>query len=187
MTSQRSRSFRSFWRSRLIGVVVIALALLPVTACAAGLDTPEGDTTEVDTPEGGAISSTDRRAIDQLGEIAPRGSGASPAIDGEVTGVECWLPSEHVIEGTGFRVLCRVHYLQRDGDGDGDGDSAGAEPHQEAEHDAAEHVTAERYRDMICIGDTATDPVSDGCYEWAYYTDAPAYEDELGVFAAPLD
>lgn len=184
MTTGRARSLGNVERVTSIrcvrrsGVVVVALALLTVTACTAVVDAPQAG-----APEGWATSSTDRRAIDQLGEIAPRGSGSSPAIDGAVTGVECWLPSEHPLEGTGFRVLCRVHYQQHDGDGDG----ASAAREHDAEHAAPERATAQRYRDMICIGDTAADPVSDGCYEWAYYTDAPAYEDEPGVFAAPID
>ncbi len=65
--------------------------------------------------------------------------------------VECWAPSAHLFEGQRFRVLCRVHF-----------DEAGAP----------------RYRDMICIGEIGRDPVSDGCYQWAPYTDTPAFEDE---------
>lgn len=70
--------------------------------------------------------------------------------EGEVTEVECWAPSEHPIAEGGFRVICRVHFRQ----------------------DAVD-----RYRDMICIGDMARDPVSDYCYQWAYYSDMPEFED----------
>lgn len=64
--------------------------------------------------------------------------------------VDCWAPSEHKIAAGEFRVICRVHFLQGE---------------------------QERFKDMICIGDLARDPVSDYCYQWAYYSDMPSFED----------
>lgn len=100
----------------------------------------------------------DGRALAQLADIAPAGA----EIEGDVTATECWSPSDHLLSaadggsGSTFRVLCRVHY---------------------------EAARAERYRDMICIGDLDTDPVADHCYRWAYYTDMPKYEDAPGYAA----
>lgn len=94
----------------------------------------------------------DQRAIAQLTEIAPQDSD----IDGETTSVECWKPSESMLDDETFRVICRVHY-----------DQAGED----------------RYRDMICIGNIEDDPVTDHCYRWAYYTDMPEFEDEPGHVA----
>ena len=100
-------------------------------------------------PVGDPLSDSDRRAIAQLAEIAPRDA----KIDGDVSGVECWKPSESMLDDEQFRVICRVHY-----------DQAGED----------------RYRDVICIGDLAADPVTDYCYLWAYYTDMPRFEDRPG-------
>lgn len=77
----------------------------------------------------------------------------STDIDGAIRMVECWRPTGNLVEGETFRVLCRVHYEQND---------------------------AQRYRDMICVGELRRKPVTDYCYEWAYYSDMPAFEDEPG-------
>lgn len=132
---------------RGLALVAAAVALLAATGCAAPGDTPAD-----------ALSEQDRRVIDQLAEIAPRDS----KIEGEITGVECWKPSESMVDDSTFRVLCRLHYDQA----------------------AAEGETVERYRDMICIGDPDADPVSEYCYLWAYYSDMPVYEDKTGYFAS---
>ena len=124
-------------KSRFLGVAAAAcVALMSLTACAAAPELPQGD----------------QRVIDELAAIAPPDSG----LEADVTDVECWQPSEHVIDGSTFRVLCRLHY---------------------------EEAGNERYRDMICIGDAEREPVSDYCYRWAYYTDMPKYEDWPGFFA----
>lgn len=108
----------------------------------------------------GNLGGADVRALKQLSVIAPTGA----EIDGAVSSTECWVPTEHVLsddsgEATAeFRVLCRVHYVESS-------------------------TEAERYRDMICIGDLGADPVTDHCYRWAYYTDMPTFEDHPG-FAA---
>lgn len=99
------------------------------------------------------MSGEDGRIIAQLAEIAPRDS----KIEGTVDQVECWKPSESMIDDDTFRVLCRLHY-----------DQAGTD----------------RYRDMICLGSVTTDPVSDYCYLWAFYSDMPVYEDQPGFRAA---
>lgn len=95
------------------------------------------------------LTESDTRVISQLASIAPAGA----EIDGAATEVECWQPSEAMLDDQTFRVLCRVHYLE------------GADT---------------RYRDVICIGDIAADPVSEYCYRWAYYTDMPEFEDKPG-------
>ena len=103
----------------------------------------------------------DARVIAQLAEIAPRdsgiaGTGAGTGADA-VTATECWTPSANMLDAETFRVLCRVHFEQQG---------------------------TERYRDMICIGDLARDPVAEYCYQWAYYADAPKFEDRP-AFAGP--
>lgn len=99
------------------------------------------------------LSESDRGAIAQLTEIAPKDA----RVEGDTTGVECWKPSESMLDDRRFRVICRVHY---------------------------EQAGAERYRDVICIGDLTADPVSDYCYIWAYYSDMPGFEDKPGHAAA---
>lgn len=98
---------------------------------------------------GDPIGDDDRAAIAELSTIAARDAEAA----GDPRDTECWSPSEHLLAGTTFRVLCRVHY---------------------------EQAGAERYRDMICIGDLAEAPIAEYCYPWAYYTDMPAFEDHPG-------
>ena len=109
------------------------------------------------------LSGEDRAALEQLGGIAARdaaaaGVAASPEESGQVEPgeIECWAPSESMIDEAGFRVICRVHY---------------------------EQSGEQRYRDMICIGELGRDPVSDHCYEWAPYSDMPAFEDRLAYAA----
>lgn len=104
------------------------------------------------------LSAQDQRVINQLAEIAPRDS----KIEGKVTRVECWKPSEHMVDDSTFRVLCRLHYWEGDAEGE----------------------SVERYRDMICVGDPEADPVSDYCYLWAFYSDMPVYEDNTGYFSS---
>lgn len=72
------------------------------------------------------------------------------AASGETGEVRCWLPSQHMIDERQWRVICRVHYEQGD---------------------------VQRHRDMICIGDSEQDPVTDYCYPWVPYSDMPAFED----------
>lgn len=105
-----------------------------------------------------ALSAQDQRVVDQLAEIAPLDS----RIEGEVSGVECWKPSENMVDDSTFRVICRLHYVQ------------------ESTDDSNEQGAVERYRDMICVGDPGADPVSEYCYIWAYYSDMPKYEDKTG-------
>lgn len=100
-------------------------------------------------------SERDAAAFAELGEIAVRDA----AVAGDPGDVECWAPTENRIEsesGEGFRVLCRVHYEQQ---------------------------SKARYRDMICIGDLARDPIAESCYQWAFYTDMPKFEDRPAYFA----
>ncbi|MFC5337465.1 hypothetical protein [Leucobacter denitrificans] len=99
------------------------------------------------------LTDSDVNVISQLTAIAPKDS----EIDGTVTDVECWQPSENMLDEEQFRVLCRVHYDQTD---------------------------EKRYRDMICIGDVNANPVTEYCYRWAYYTDMPEFADKPGHSAA---
>lgn len=124
--------------SRVFAVTLTAVSLLGAVGCASSIPTVDGE---------------DGRIISQLANIAPRDS----KIDGPVEQVECWKPSESMLDDDMFRVLCRLHYEQ-------DG--------------------ADRYRDMICLGSVTKDPVSDYCYLWAFYSDMPVYEDQAGFRAA---
>lgn len=98
------------------------------------------------------LTDSDRHVISQLTEIAPLDS----EIDSEVTEVECWKPSDNMIDDNQFRVICRMHY---------------------------EEYGNDRYRDTICIGDPTADPVTDYCYLWAFYSDMPEFEDQPGHVA----
>lgn len=98
----------------------------------------------------------DARIIAQLAEIAPRDSGIEGA-PSAVTATECWKPSENMLDAETFRVLCRLHFEEADTD---------------------------RYRDMICIGNVTEDPVTEYCYPWAYYSEMPKYEDQIGYRAS---
>ncbi|WP_157509439.1 hypothetical protein [Glaciibacter superstes] len=118
--------------------LVTAAAVFSFAGCASGIPTVGGE---------------DGRIIAQLAEIAPKDSQLAEP----VTQVECWKPSESMIDDDTFRVLCRLHYEQND---------------------------TERYRDMICLGSVTSDPVSDYCYLWAFYSDMPVYEDQPGFRAA---
>ncbi|MBC9926208.1 MULTISPECIES: hypothetical protein [unclassified Leucobacter] len=123
---------------RLAAVLAMSAALLGTAGCAGGAATVGGE---------------DGRIIAQLADIAPRDSKVEEPIEA----VECWKPSESMIDDDTFRVLCRLHYTQ---------------------------AGAERYRDMICLGSVTKDPVSEYCYLWAFYSDMPVYEDQPGYRAA---
>ncbi len=142
---------------------IAAVAALWLAACL-GLAACAGDTAERTDDQGSAgraapPSEQDATALAALGDIATRDA----AIDGNPTETECWAPTEHRIAGEGdegFRVLCRVHYEQQ---------------------------SKARYRDMICIGDLARDPIAESCYQWAFYTDMPKFEDHPAYFAPASD
>ena len=139
----------------LAGACVGALAL---GGCAGPADAPLGE--------------QDRAALAQLAEIAGPSSGIATET---ITGTECWLPSRHRIaasrpadtgasagpgtaagaDATGWRVLCRVHWIAADG--------------------------AERHQDTTCIGDFAAQPMLDRCYRWTHYDQMPAFEDAPAV------
>jgi hypothetical protein len=123
---------------RLLALLVTTTAMVSVAGCASGIPTVGGE---------------DGRIIAQLAEIAPVDS----QLDEEVEQVECWKPSESMVDDDTFRVLCRLHYNEEG---------------------------TERYRDMICLGDASQDPVTEYCYRWAFYSDMPLYEDQPGFRAA---
>lgn len=107
-----------------------------------------------------ALDPRDVAALERLAEVAGPTSGVDPDL---IERTECWLPSAHPIKDdpnsdTSWRVLCRVHWHERD-------------------------TGAPRYQDTTCIGDFGTVPVLDRCYRWTYYDLMPAYEDEDGVNA----
>ena len=140
---------------------VVAAAALCLAACLALAACADGAVTDGNSRgdvEGAAPpSAQDAAALAKLGGIATRDA----AVEGKATGTECWAPTAHHLAGEtdgGFRVICRVHYEQR-------GES--------------------RYRDMICIGDLARDPVAESCYQWAFYTDMPEFEDHPAYLAGP--
>ena len=140
--------------------VVAAAALclatcLGLVACADA--TAAGDKSRDSAEVAAPPSKQDAAALAELGGIATRDA----AVDGRPEGAECWAPTAHRLAGEsddGFRVLCRVHYEQ--------GGQA-------------------RYRDMICIGDLAREPVANSCYQWAFYTDMPVFEDHPAYPAGP--
>ena len=134
---------------------IAAGAALSLAACIGLAACADG---RVERGEGRAAppSEQEASALAVLGGIATRDA----AIDGDPTEIECWAPTEHPVAGeTGesFRVICRVHYEQQ-------GNA--------------------RYRDMICIGDLARDPVAESCYQWAFYTDMPKFEDHPAYLAS---
>lgn len=95
----------------------------------------------------------------QLAGVAGPTSGVDAA---RVTGTECWLPSEHLIDSaevadTTWKVLCRVHWKEADG--------------------------AVRHQDTTCIGDFAADPMLERCYRWTHYDLMPVFEDHPAVEA----
>lgn len=173
---------------KLLSTAALVL-LLGAAGCAGAPESGNRDGIDssgsVGGSDGGRVSVTaqDQRVITALGEIAAR--DAHP--EGRAEQVECWAPSQSPIpsgseEGAApdevageapdregdvidpasagaFRVLCRVHFLQQN---------------------------TQRYRDVVCIGDVNEDPVSEYCYQWAYYADAPKFEDQP-AFPADLD
>lgn len=101
-----------------------------------------------------APTAEDSAAIATIATVAVRDA----KVNGQTEGASCWAPTEHLIEGGEgeFRVLCRVAYSQK---------------------------SSPRYKDMICIGNLQTSPVVSSCYEWAYYSDMPAFEDAPAFIA----
>lgn len=101
------------------------------------------------------------RDVAALKELSPAASG-SAAVDGTVSGVDCWTPSQHLVKGSEhlgiFSVLCRVHYVQ-------DG--------------------TPRYKDMTCIGNFFATPMLTHCYRWAYYSAEPRFEDGARLASPP--
>ena len=105
-----------------------------------------------------AVSDQDAAALSTLAQVAGPTSGVKAEA---ITSTECWLPSAHLIEdpsvdGTTWKVLCRVHYTDSTGD---------------------------RYQDTTCIGDFAAEPMLDHCYRWAHYDFAQRFEDAPAVAA----
>lgn len=136
---RRRRGHSKVWGSALVAVGVAGL----IGSCAAQ---PERPSVEA------SIVAEDLEVITELSEIAAEGIAPEEAIGH----TECWYPSQHMIDESRFRVICRVHYTE---------------------------ANAARYRDMICIGDLLRDPVTDHCYQWAPYSDTPAFEDSEAVSA----
>lgn len=104
------------------------------------------------------LSPRDAAALQQLDHAA----ATSARVSGDVTRVDCWAPSEHLLGGSApvgvFSVLCRVHYDQ------------GA---------------TQRYKDMTCIGDFFETPMLTRCYRWAYYSAEPRFEDGPRLASPP--
>lgn len=139
--------------SIVASAALIAAMALVLTGCSAsGTQTssrtetsrPHPVATAVPTPQRDAAALTQLRAV----------AAASAAVDGTVTNVDCWMPSEHMIGGSApaddFGVLCRVHYDQK---------------------------STKRYKDMRCIGDFDETPMLTSCYRWAFHAGQPRFED----------
>lgn len=105
-----------------------------------------------------ATTGRDAAALAQLGTIAV----SSADVEGQVTGVDCWTPSEHLVGGSApisvFSVLCRVRY---------------------------ELDSVKRYKDMRCIGDFEKTPMLTSCYRWAYHSLQPRFEDGDALASPP--
>lgn len=137
--------------TRSLRFTAALVLLLGVAGCAA---VPEngGKADGNGTSSLATLAAEDQRVINALGRIAARDADT----DGQAEHVECWAPSQHPVSGdpaaeSAFRVLCRVHFVEQG---------------------------TRRYRDMICIGNAEQEPVSEYCYQWAYYADAPKFEDQ---------
>lgn len=129
-------------RRRTIAAVAVSIAAMALAGC------------------GSQPSERDRAALDALAFVAATTSTVDPAL---VDWTECWLPSDHLLpeeevgSATIWRVMCRVHWHERDG-----------EP---------------RYQDTNCIGDFAAEPMLDHCYRYAHYDLMPVYDDHPGIRA----
>lgn len=140
-------SRRLAWWARVAVATPLAV-LLSCAGCAPALESA-GDR----EAEQQALSREDRLLAPQLAEVAERDT----VLDTDAESVDCWAPSDHMIDDSQFRVICRVHY---------------------------EQAGQSRYRDLICVGDLTRTPVVEYCYEWAPYSDTPAFED-YPAFALP--
>lgn len=138
--------------SRIAGLIVLCALGIGVTGCADGV--PDGS----ENPSQPPLVADDVAALLQVesAAIATADKG-----DPTTNAVECWIPSEHLVESptsdTVFRILCRLHY---------DDDSG------------------PRYLDLTCIGDFELTPMLDHCYPWLPYSEVPRFEDEDAVWAS---
>jgi hypothetical protein len=103
------------------------------------------------------LSDRDAAAISTLAEVAGPTSGIEAD---QIASTECWLPSDHPIvdptldSDTLWKVICRVHFSDESGD---------------------------RYRDTTCVGDFDFYPMLNHCYRYAYYENAPRFEDFAAI------
>ncbi|TPW77419.1 hypothetical protein [Schumannella soli] len=139
------------------GASVAAASSSAPHAAASGTSSPAAAPTPAAST--GASDPADIRALEQVraAAISSYGEGGDPGA------VDCWTPSRHLVTGadsaTLFRIICRVNYTEAD-------------------------ATA-RWKDMICIGDFALDPMLESCYHWAPYSDMPEYGDGARLESAP--
>jgi hypothetical protein len=140
-------------RSNAAAAALVMAAALALTACAAGEPSASSHTASTEPPPTATTQPTsirDAAALTQLRTVA----AASAVVDGSVTRVDCWMPSQHMVGASAptsvFSVQCRVHYdLQ----------------------------STSRYKDMRCIGDFDKTPMLTSCYRWAYHALEPRFED----------
>ena len=145
---------------RFIGIATLTVGVVFATVgCstnnAAGVAAPTPMATTTPNPATAIpLSPRDVAALGQLGKAA----AATAAKGSAAEGVDCWVPSAHVVGGPGsattFRVLCRVHF---------------------AENDNA------RYTDFTCIGDFKLSLMLKRCYPWHPYSESPHFEDAPAV------
>ncbi|BDZ47196.1 hypothetical protein [Naasia aerilata] len=155
---------------RQVAAAVLSVSLIGLAGCAApagnapsASPTTAVPTTPAPTPSqpAGPLTSQDEDALAQLADVAPRTSTIDPTL---ADWTECWVPSEHLIpaeevgNASTWKVLCRIHWHQKDG--------------------------TKRYQDTTCIGDFAAQPMLDHCYRWVYYDYEPVFEDAPAVRAS---
>lgn len=140
----------------LVISIFFAAGCLALTGCAVA---PATGPARASAPASATpLSTRDKAALTDLDQAA----GSSADVIGHITRVDCWTPSEHLIDGAAsagtFSVICRVHYDQSN---------------------------VHRYKDMTCIGDFYKTPMLTRCYRWAYYSAEPTFQDGKRLASPP--
>lgn len=126
-------------------------AVLVLTGCGA-LSTAHVSPTPTWT--NAVVVPQDAQAFATLQRVAP-GAARLPS-GSQVQGTQCWTPSEHLFTDpeiappSVFRVICRVHYALDE---------------------------AQRYTDVVCVGDFDKQPMLDHCYIWKPHLGDPTFDD----------
>ncbi|GAA4168466.1 hypothetical protein [Gryllotalpicola koreensis] len=154
---------------RRIAWVIAAAAVLVLGGCAGdaapratSATTASPSPSPLATPANVAVVPQDTTAFGIMKKVAPEAARLSSGAS--VSTTSCWTPSEHlftdptVAPPTVFRVICRVFYSL----------------------DAAQ-----RYTDVVCIGDFAKTPMLDHCYIWKPHLGDPGFGDGPALASAP--